>query len=437
MLLVSFLHVLAYLLHGPQPSPHFCRFAHIEKLNQQQGQLAQRRDELAQRLGDAQQALQSAQQEQQRVQEVRKRQGVAATSRLPCSGADVHVRLSLAPQYRCTLGPLLQLMASKEKGLGLGGPPPSSIRSAEKALATARRAAEAAAAAEAPEALEARYGSQKAQSTVSIDRLLQSGVPGCRTARVRKRAPAAWEEVRAAASGVGSGCCGPAYIRHHLPPVPGSPTAGDPGLVGVFAQLATVDDAALSAVLAGSYRSMLTTVVLADSAARQRLSALLAQKRLAPPDMLPMSMLVAGAAKAGDSPGFAGASERAHALQRAACRGADPPLALPLPHTIAISKMRDRGEWLAWIVLVHRGLMTQRCLPSPLIDCCSCQPAGHAPQRTPPPPPPRLLYSRRRGHDCHRLAARLPGLRVQPCAAAAPRAPRLAAVQPAGRGAGV
>ncbi|KAL4443930.1 hypothetical protein ABPG75_011667 [Micractinium tetrahymenae] len=230
------------------------RFAHIERLNQQRGQLAHRREELAQRLGGAQQALQGAQQEQQRVQE---------------------------------------LMASKEKGLGLGGPAPSSIRSAEKALAAARRAAEAAAGAEAPEALEARYGSPKANITASIDRMLQSG---------------------------------------------------DPGLVGVFAQLATVDDPQLSAVLATSFRPILTTVVLADTAARQRLSALLAQKKLPSPDMLPMTMLVASTAKTGDSPGFAGASERAHALQRAACRGTDPPLAVGLPHTKVISQLRERAD---------------------------------------------------------------------------------------------
>lgn len=48
-----------------------CRFAHIERLNQQRGELVQRRDELGQRLGGAQHALSGAQKEQQQVQMVR------------------------------------------------------------------------------------------------------------------------------------------------------------------------------------------------------------------------------------------------------------------------------------------------------------------------------------------------------------------------------
>lgn len=241
----------------------------------------------------------------------------------------------------------LQLLASKETGLGLEGRVPSSVRSAEKALAAARRAAEAAAGAEAPEALEARYGLPNAQSTAAIDRLLQSGMPGSRVARACWRSrcsrggrTAALLTCSCPASLASCACC---------------PAAGDPGLVGVFAQLATVDEGDLSAVLAANYRGMLTTVVVADSAARQRLSALLAQKKLAPPDFLPATMLVAAAAKAGDSPGFAGASERAHALQRAACSGADPPLALPLPHTKAIGRLREKGEWLTVRAGDHRN----------------------------------------------------------------------------------
>ena len=54
--------------HPPRPAP---RFAHIERLNQQRGELAARRDELAQRLGGAAQALEGAHQEQQRAQQAR------------------------------------------------------------------------------------------------------------------------------------------------------------------------------------------------------------------------------------------------------------------------------------------------------------------------------------------------------------------------------
>jgi hypothetical protein len=46
------------------------RFAHIERVNQQRGELVQRRDELHQRLGGAERALAGAQQEQQKMQKV-------------------------------------------------------------------------------------------------------------------------------------------------------------------------------------------------------------------------------------------------------------------------------------------------------------------------------------------------------------------------------
>ena len=116
--------------------------------------------------------------------------------------------------------------------------------------------------------------------------------------------------------------------------------------MGVTAQLGTVDDRQLSAVLAAALRGQLGTLVVADAAARQRLAASLAAQKYPAPDMLPMSMLLPYGGKGGDCPGFAGAGERAHALQRAACRGADPPLALPLPHTRAISQLRDKGACL-------------------------------------------------------------------------------------------
>ena len=70
-------------------------------------------------------------------------------------------------------------MASKEKGLG--GPAPGSVRSAEKALAAARRTSDAAAAAEPAEPVQARYGGGQA---ASIDRILQSGGLACSRAEV-------------------------------------------------------------------------------------------------------------------------------------------------------------------------------------------------------------------------------------------------------------
>ncbi len=339
--------------------PALCRFAHIEKLNHQQGQLAQRRDELAQRLGGAQQALQGAQQEQQRVQEVRER----------AAGPGRH---QLTPPAQ-----LLGVMCIKPGSSGINTLP---LRCS---CWPARRRAWA------------WKGACPAAYAPLRRRWRQPGVqprqpPGLRRPRLWRHAMAC--QTRRAPQPL-TACCSqvcPAGGRHdHVggagavvagAPQPllacGSsaslascaccPAAGDPGLVGVFAQLATVDEGHLSAVLAANYRGMLTTVVVADSAARQRLSALLAQKKLAPPDFLPATMLVAAAAKAGDSPGFAGASERAHALQRAACSGADPPLALPLPHTKAIGRLREKGEWLTVKGWPDRN-------NNPLVNAALCQ----------------------------------------------------------------
>jgi hypothetical protein len=113
--------------------------------------------------------------------------------------------------------------------------------------------------------------------------------------------------------------------------------------VGVFAQLGTVDDPELSAILAAHFRGMLSTVVVQDAPTRQRLAKMLKQKNYPAPDMLALTNVIAAGARAGETPGFGGASERANALQRAACRGCDPSLATPLPHTAGISKMRDKA----------------------------------------------------------------------------------------------
>lgn len=113
--------------------------------------------------------------------------------------------------------------------------------------------------------------------------------------------------------------------------------------MGVFAQLGTVDDPELSAVLAAHFRGLLSTVVVQDAPTRQRLAKMLKQKNYPAPDMLALTNVMAAGARAGEPPGFGGAGERANALQRAACRGCDPSLATPLPHTAGISKMRDKA----------------------------------------------------------------------------------------------
>lgn len=165
---------------------------------------------------------------------------------------------------------------------------------------------------------------------------------------------------------------------HLSAPTHTTPT-GDAGLVGVVAQLGTVDDGALSALLSAVQNRALATVVVADIPARQRLGALLAQHKYPAPDMLSLTMVVGYAGKAGDSPGFVGAGERAHALQRAACRCADPPLALPLPHTKAIGAMRDKGERGGGAA---SGGRSQR-LAGPSAAATSSTPSMPAP--TPPP----------------------------------------------------
>ena len=55
--------------------------------------------------------------------------------------------------------------------------------------------------------------------------------------------------------------------------------SGGEGVLGVFAQLATVDDASLGRVLAANYRSMLVVVVVETAECRKRLEALVSKHR--------------------------------------------------------------------------------------------------------------------------------------------------------------
>ena len=65
--------------------------------------------------------------------------------------------------------------------------------------------------------------------------------------------------------------------------------AEDPEVVGVLAQLATVDDTALSEVLATTYRALLPVLVVQSSACTHRLNHLLAQAHQPVPDILSLS----------------------------------------------------------------------------------------------------------------------------------------------------
>lgn len=119
--------------------------------------------------------------------------------------------------------------------------------------------------------------------------------------------------------------------------------ASIPGVVGVFARLATVDDARLSAVLAAQYRGLLPVVVVRDPAVRSLLAAARSGDALPTPDILALTHVQPFRA-AGPVPEDARsraillphrsrtASSLARALVAAACRGSDAPLPLPLPH---------------------------------------------------------------------------------------------------------
>jgi len=128
-----------------------------------------------------------------------------------------------------------------------------------------------------------------------------------------------------------------------------------PGVVGVFARLATVDDARLSAVLSAQYRGLLPVVVVKDPSARNALAAARSSDGLPTPDMLalthvqpfraagpvpedarsraillPHSSKISSSASKKKKGGTVSALART--LVAAACQGADPPLPFPLPH---------------------------------------------------------------------------------------------------------
>lgn len=53
------------------------------------------------------------------------------------------------------------------------------------------------------------------------------------------------------------------------------------GVLGVFAQLGTVDHEALSRILAANYRSMLVVLIVENAACRSHLEKMMAKSRLA------------------------------------------------------------------------------------------------------------------------------------------------------------
>lgn len=173
-------------------------------------------------------------------------------------------------------------------------PLPDTVKAAQRKLAQLANAVEAEASSKGTaEALAPRYGREGTAMTAAIDRVLASG---------------------------------------------------DEGVLGVVAQLATVADNALARLASYVCRSLLPVVVVRDADTRQRIQALLAAQRYAVlPDMLAQTHANPYRGKSGELPAFRHAGERAQALQRAACAGSDPPLAVPLPHVTALVRMKE-GE---------------------------------------------------------------------------------------------
>lgn len=61
---------------------------------------------------------------------------------------------------------------------------------------------------------------------------------------------------------------------------------GDNQVVGVFAAMATVDDGALSSILAAHFRGYMQLVLVANDECRERVAKRLAREKLPVPDML-------------------------------------------------------------------------------------------------------------------------------------------------------
>lgn len=68
--------------------------------------------------------------------------------------------------------------------------------------------------------------------------------------------------------------------------------AGHEGVIGVLAQLATVDDEPLSRIAAALLRGSLATVIVADMPCRATMVQLLEKQKLAVPDMLAVSHIL-------------------------------------------------------------------------------------------------------------------------------------------------
>jgi hypothetical protein len=105
------------------------------------------------------------------------------------------------------------------------------------------------------------------------------------------------------------------------------------GLVGVFAQLITIDDDRLATVASAALRPTLGVIVVKDNTSTTKLTAALTAKKYPIPDVLPLTQInTYRGSKQGEIPGFSDAGDLAKALTHSACAGTDRALCLPLPH---------------------------------------------------------------------------------------------------------
>eukprot|EP00198_Chlamydomonas_reinhardtii_P012225 XP_001701562.1 predicted protein [Chlamydomonas reinhardtii] len=122
-------------------------------------------------------------------------------------------------------------------------------------------------------------------------------------------------------------------------------------VVGVLAQLATVDEPRVSALLAAAFSSTLQILVVRSYDCIKRLRGMLSAARCQVPSMLALGMAQAFTGEGGSRhlaeviSSMRGVGDKAVALQAAACAGADPPLIMALPHTRALVSMpADRAQ---------------------------------------------------------------------------------------------
>ncbi|KAK9843600.1 hypothetical protein WJX84_002029 [Apatococcus fuscideae] len=117
----------------------------------------------------------------------------------------------------------------------------------------------------------------------------------------------------------------------------------EPGLVGVLAQLGTVDDHRLARILAAHYRSLLAVLIVAGEKTRQTLSRRLQSANRPQPDILCLTHSQPFRGPGGEAPGMENCQGQARSLMEAASIGSDPPLNMPLPHTRVM--MGTNKDW--------------------------------------------------------------------------------------------